>query len=58
MFDVGDIDAMAEAGLRILGDDEHWRSLSEAGRALAEERFSSERVVPQYERYYEQVLRR
>ena len=57
MFDVGDIDAMAEAGLRILGDDEHWRSLSEAGRALAEERFSSERVVPQYERYYEQVLR-
>ena len=58
MFDVGDIDAMAEAGLRIMGDDEHWRSLSEAGRALAEERFSSERVVPQYERYYEQVLRR
>ena len=58
MFDVGDIEAMAEAGLRILGDDEHWRSLSEAGRALAEERFSSERVVPQYERYYEQVLRR
>ena len=57
LFDVGDIDAMAEAGLRILGDDEHWRSLSEAGRALAEERFSSERVVPQYERYYEQVLR-
>ena len=57
MFDVGDIDAMAEAGLRIMGDDEHWRSLSEAGRALAEERFSSERVVPQYERYYEQVLR-
>jgi glycosyltransferase involved in cell wall biosynthesis len=40
-----------------MGDDEHWRSLSEAGRALAEERFSSERVVPQYERYYEQVLR-
>lgn len=58
MFDVGDIDSMAEAGLRIMGDDEHWRSLSEAGRALAEERFSSERVVPQYERYYEQVLRR
>lgn len=57
MFDVGDIDAMAEAGLRIMGDDEHWRSLSEAGRAIAEERFSSDRVVPQYERYYEQVLR-
>ena len=57
MFDIGDIDGMTEAGLRIMGDDEHWRSLSEAGRALAEERFSAERIVPQYERYYEQVLR-
>jgi N-acetyl-alpha-D-glucosaminyl L-malate synthase BshA len=56
MFDIGDIDGMAEAGLRIMGDDKHWRSLSEAGRALAAERFSAERVVPMYERYYEQVL--
>jgi N-acetyl-alpha-D-glucosaminyl L-malate synthase BshA len=57
MFDVGDIEGMAEAGLRIMGDDDHWRSLSEAGRAVAVERFSAARVVPQYERYYEQVLR-
>jgi len=56
MFDIGDIDGMAEAGLRIMGDDDHWRSLSEAGRAVANERFSAERVVPMYERYYEQVL--
>ena len=57
MFDIGDIDGMAEAGLRIMGDDDHWRSISEAGRVVAEERFSAERVVPQYERYYEQVLK-
>jgi N-acetyl-alpha-D-glucosaminyl L-malate synthase BshA len=57
MFDVGDIEGMAEAGLRIMGDDDHWRSLSEAGRAVAVERFSAARVVPQYERYYEQVVR-
>ena len=56
MFDIGDIDGMVEAGLRILGDDDLWRSLSDAGRALAEERFSAERVVPLYERYYEGVL--
>lgn len=56
MFDIGDIDGMVEAGLRILGDDDLWRSLSDAGRALAEERFSAERVVPLYERYYERVL--
>ena len=28
----------------------------EAGRVLAEERFSADRVVPLYEQYYEQVL--
>jgi N-acetyl-alpha-D-glucosaminyl L-malate synthase BshA len=56
-FEIGDIEGMAEAGLRILGDDDHWRSISEAGRVVAEERFSAERVVPQYERYYEQVLK-
>jgi N-acetyl-alpha-D-glucosaminyl L-malate synthase BshA len=56
MFDIGDIDGMAEAGLRIMGDDDHWRSLSDAGREVAEERFAAELVVPQYERYYERVL--
>jgi N-acetyl-alpha-D-glucosaminyl L-malate synthase BshA len=56
MFDVGDLDGMAEAGLCIIGDDDHRRSLPEASRALAEERFSARRVVPLYERYYEQVL--
>ena len=25
MFDIGDIEGMAEAGLRIMGDDDHWR---------------------------------
>lgn len=56
-FEVGDIDGMAEAGLRLLGDHDYWCSISEAGRVVAEERFSAGRVVPQYERYYEQVLK-
>ena len=56
MFDVGDIQGMAEAGVRVLADDDLRASMSEAGRVLAEERFSADRVVPLYEQYYEQVL--
>ncbi len=56
LFDVGDIQGMAEAGVRVLADDDLRASMSEAGRVLAEERFSADRVVPLYEQYYEQVL--
>ncbi|MDA0313669.1 MAG: N-acetyl-alpha-D-glucosaminyl L-malate synthase BshA [Gemmatimonadetes bacterium] len=56
LLNVGDIDGMADAGVRILSDDTHWKTLSAAGVELARERFSSERVVPQYEAYYQRVL--
>ncbi len=56
MFDVGDIQGMSEAGVRVLADDDLRASMSEAGRVLAEERFSAGRVVSLYEQYYEQVL--
>lgn len=55
---VGDVDAMREAALDFLGDPARWRSASEAARARSVERFSSERVVPIYERYYREVLGR
>jgi len=56
LFKVGNTDEMAEAGIRILGDDKHRKELSEAGRAFAVETFSSDRIVPRYEEYYQQVL--
>jgi glycosyltransferase involved in cell wall biosynthesis len=56
LAEVGDIDAMAERGIEILSDQEHWRKLSAAARAAAVERFGVDRVVPQYESYYNQVL--
>jgi L-malate glycosyltransferase len=56
LLNVGDIDGMADAGVRILSDDTHWKTLSAAGVELAHERFSSKRVVPQYEAYYQRVL--
>ncbi|MDH3207338.1 MAG: N-acetyl-alpha-D-glucosaminyl L-malate synthase BshA [Gemmatimonadota bacterium] len=55
-FPVGELDRMAEAGVRILTDPEHAKALSAAGRKVAEERFSIDVVVPKYEAMYERVL--
>lgn len=52
---VGDIEGMAEAGIRILEDDDVWSGYSRVARERAE-RYGVDRVVPMYERYYERVL--
>lgn len=52
----GDVEAMAEAALGTLEDDERWRRMSRAARGVAVERFSAERVVPRYEALYREVL--
>ena len=53
---VGDIEGMAARTIEILQDDEHARELGQAGRRRAASLFGAERVVSQYERFYEQVL--
>jgi L-malate glycosyltransferase len=56
LFPVGDIQQMAEAGVRVLEDEALAKRLSEAARALTMECFSTEVVVPRYETLYETVL--
>jgi N-acetyl-alpha-D-glucosaminyl L-malate synthase BshA len=56
LFPVGDIEGMAEAGVRVLTDRSYAKRLSLAGRAHALERFSVDVVVPKYEALYESVL--
>lgn len=56
LLPVGDIEGMAEAGIRILTDPDESQRLSLAGRQEAEDRFSARAVVPLYERLYERVL--
>jgi len=53
---VGDIEGMAARAIEILKDDEHARELGQAGRRRAASLFGAERVVSQYERFYETVL--
>ena len=49
---VGDIRAMAEAGLGILSDKEKWKTMSERGAADARARFSLDAIVSKYEHLY------
>ncbi len=53
---VGDIEAMADAGVAVLCDEVAWKAMSVAARERATTLFSAERVVPQYEKVYEEVL--
>jgi N-acetyl-alpha-D-glucosaminyl L-malate synthase BshA len=56
MEPVGDIAAQAERAVALLTDETLHQRITAAGRQRALDVFCSERIIPQYERYYEQVL--
>jgi N-acetyl-alpha-D-glucosaminyl L-malate synthase BshA len=56
LLPVGDVEGMAARTLEILKDDERRREMGQAGRRRVEFLFNADRVVSQYERYYERVL--
>jgi len=53
---VGDIPAQAARVVALLGDEALHRRMAANGRARAMDQFSTERIIPQYERYYREVL--
>jgi len=57
LFDVGDIDGMAEAGIKLLDDKDSYKKISAAAQKKAKEGFSPEIIVPQYEKLYESVVK-
>ncbi|MEO0582083.1 MAG: N-acetyl-alpha-D-glucosaminyl L-malate synthase BshA [Bacteroidota bacterium] len=52
---VGDVDKMAQDALYILSDDARWTEFSQRAYAHAQT-FSIDKVVPQYESYYQQIV--
>lgn len=58
LCEVGDIDAMAERSLRLLNAPEQAREMGRRGRQRAIAHFAKEKIVPQYEALYEEVLAR
>lgn len=56
LLPVGDIEGMAARTIEILKDDVRRRALGEAGRRRANSLFGADRIVSEYEQYYERVL--
>jgi glycosyltransferase involved in cell wall biosynthesis len=52
---VGDVPAQAARVVSLLTDDALYARMSAAARLAAETRYSTISIIPQYERYYEEV---
>ncbi|MGQ9628728.1 MAG: N-acetyl-alpha-D-glucosaminyl L-malate synthase BshA [bacterium] len=55
LAELGDVDSLAEYGVKILNDDDLRRRMGSRGRARVLEMFNAEMIVEQYERFYESV---
>ena len=58
MEPVGDIAAQASRTVELLTDDAVHQRITTAGRQRALDVFCTERIIPQYERYYQNVMAR
>ena len=54
--DPDDLEGMAEQALTVLGDARLHERLATAARRKVEQKFGADRVVPQYEAFYREVL--
>jgi len=52
---VGDLEAQASRAIELLTDSGRHQKMAAAARSTAQSRFSSDRIIPQYERYYEEI---
>ncbi|MGE0405043.1 MAG: N-acetyl-alpha-D-glucosaminyl L-malate synthase BshA [Candidatus Korobacteraceae bacterium] len=58
LAEVGDVDTMADYAIQVLSDENCLKKIGRAGREAAKARFSTERLIPQYEEFYREVLAR
>jgi L-malate glycosyltransferase len=58
LADVGDVNTMARYAIDLLGDESALRRMAKAARAVAQARFCSSKIVPQYEAFYRRVVER
>lgn len=56
LFNVGDVAAMAEAAIALLGDEARLDRMRDAARHTAQKHFCASLVIPQYVRFYESFL--
>lgn len=56
LYEVGDVDGMAAGAISILSDPALLETFSKAARRTAQDHFCASRIIPLYERYYEQIV--
>jgi N-acetyl-alpha-D-glucosaminyl L-malate synthase BshA len=56
LYPVGNVEDMVAGAVGLLKDRDRLEAMRDAGRKTAQKRFCSSLVVPQYVKYYEQVL--
>lgn len=58
LSDVGDVAKMSADTLRLLGDEDLRRAFGERGRELAVQRYSTDKIIPQYIAFYEKIVKK
>ncbi|MBS1793078.1 MAG: N-acetyl-alpha-D-glucosaminyl L-malate synthase BshA [Acidobacteria bacterium] len=58
LSDVGDTEKMSDDVLRLLNNEDLRRAFGARGRELAVSRYSTQKIIPQYIAFYEQVLKK
>jgi len=56
LFPVGEINAMAQAAIELLRDEEKLQRFSQASRQHAGQ-FAIEKIMPEWESYYQEIMR-
>ena len=56
LYAVGDVEAMAAGAIALLKDSARLQTMAAAARQTAQDQFCTTRIIPQYERMYEQVV--
>jgi len=58
LSEIGDVEKMAADTIKLLRDEDRRREFGKRGRELAVERYSTEKIIPEYISFYENVLHR
>lgn len=58
LSNVGDISKMSDDAVKLLTNEEMRKTMGARARAVALERYSTDLVIPQYVKFYEQILNR
>ena len=58
LANVGDVETMAQHAIELLSDDAALSAMAQAARGVAQARFCSSKIIPQYEEFYRRMLER